>query len=251
MTVKLSDELHTRYVINALFVRLQNKLNEFDGTDTIVDLSGCRFGPRCVEELNKHYGKITFINSTEPELDALLKSNTETITAVHEDWPELDIATLATDDFIDNIKNIKAGQYKPKFSTSDSVALNIVRLILLSRPDVDLDLSECMGSVTSLIVQLVAQSEFNNYDKMIEIKVPNARVVNTDAGHSKDCIYLPYSVGTEKVIDLDKMEFKSQYEDVFNNIMDYIFNGLHPATTVENVNNIFDFLVTRDMYNAN
>lgn len=199
--VLLSEAIGTKYIINKINKRLRLKLDSLIGQE--VDLAGCRFGPECASILEKYYDKIVFRNTEDSALDTMLQENRRLILNPEEEWPELDFgAVVKKETWFEDIPKIPQGKYLIKIDTNDIVQECLLILMIMARPDIEYDLSNCMADIMEIVARRVNIEDFDE-DKVYVTKTPYVVLVNKDDVDRYAINPVPACFGRDKMIGLD------------------------------------------------
>lgn len=247
MTKLLREEVGTRYLINSLRYLLIDKLQEYikSGEDITVDLAGVKFGPDSARELVMYYDKLEFINSEEPELDALLKKNRYITLNPEEEWPELDMSMFTKENWQELIHDVPAGKYKVKLDASDVARRCILIFLIMARPDIDFDLTDCLMDIARIITTHVFVSSFNDEEAYLVEPPYVSRVKISDLSYN-DNMVIPVSFGRDRIVSFrDPIKRVPGYENLIDYVSEWI-DKLFYTEEVEETVDITEFLQMRD-----
>lgn len=243
--VLLSEAIGTKYIINKIDKRLRVTLESLIGQE--VDLSGCRFGPECADILKTFYGKITFRNTEDKDLDELLQYNRNLILNPEEEWEILDFGKVVSKDtWFEDIPKIPTGKYLIKIDRSDIIQECLLILMIMARPDIEYDLSECMADITSIISKNVDINEFKE-DKVYITKAPYIELIDKSEIDRYSVGVIPACFGRDKMIAFDgsKPKLPAGFEPLLEWI-DIIMTRSSNVTEKEEKVDITEFLQMRD-----
>lgn len=199
--VLLREVIGTRYIINKINKRLRLTLDTL--VEQEVDLNGCRFGPDCVSILEKYYDKIIFRNTEDPALDKLLQDNRHHILNPDEEWPTLDFAQVVKKEtWYEDIPKVPKGKYLIKIDTGDVVQECLLILMIMARPDIEYDLSNCMADIMGMVSKRVNIDDFDE-DKVYITKSPYVILVDKSEVDRNSINPVPACFGRDKMIGLD------------------------------------------------
>jgi len=250
MSVLLKEAIGTAYIIDTISKLLRSTLDDLAKSTEEVDLSGTRFGPHCASILEEYYGKITFGNTEDPELNELLKYNNNVIKDPPEEWNPLYIENICTEDYLTKIKEIPAGKYKVELRREDRLHSVIVVLILLSRPDIDLDLTECSSLISELMNEHINIQDFDDEDQCYVFDPPNVTLVDKSKVKFDKKIKIPACVGSKKIVDLDTGKVDKRFRNLLIAISDRIDDVFYPKDRSEQEEkefiNIYDYIELKE-----
>lgn len=220
MTVSLSERMGTRYMINSLNMRFITTMNALVDEGVEVDLAGCRFGPECASLLRKYYGSIWMCNSEDKDLDILLKSNCEFARSSLEPYEVLDLTDVCDiNGYIRLVNELpKNSKYSVKLDLTSIVNRAVLVLLILTRPDIMFDLTECSDDVFDYVREIWVSSA-KHHEEYIECVAPYCvRRKQNEDGFYGDAIngyvreeyfvrhnkVLPVEFGNSQIVVLDK-----------------------------------------------
>lgn len=219
--VLLSDKMETKYIINALSGRFRRCLEEAENSSIEYDLAGCRFGPECSELLKDYYATVNFCNTEDAYLDELLKNNIAYKREKIEEYEVLTIrGTSSLDDYFDMAQNLPTGaRFKVDCSLTSIMDRSTLVLLIMTRPDLDLDIRQCSHDVFSYVRDSWL-SVWEHHDKYYELMPPNVVITEKQPnseyygrpsyGYQKEETFvrnrlvLPYEFGNSQIIKLDQ-----------------------------------------------
>lgn len=199
--VLLSEAIGTKYIINKINKRLKNTLNTLIGEE--VDLAGCRFGPECADIIRDYYDKIAFRNTESKELDEALIYNRNLILNPEEEWETLDFdKAVSKDNWDKDILAIPTGKYLIKVDRTDIIQECLLILMIMARPDISYDLSDCMADIMQIVSSRVNINDFEEDDIYI-VKTPYLYLAKkSDITRQTSCV-IPACFGRDQLIGLD------------------------------------------------
>ena len=250
MSVLLKNVIGTSYMIDAISLLFKNTLDSLVNSTEAVDLSGTRFGPRCAAILCDYYDKIKFINTEDPALNELLEHNNKVAENPPEEWEDLNIEDICDVDYLERIKNIPTGKYNIKLDKTHRIHSVLVVLILLSRPDLSLDLSECSALVSDLINNNINIQDFEDEDKCYIVEPPNIMLVDKASVRYDKVIRLPECIGKERIINLDTNKVDARFKNLIFTLSDRLDDYFYPKDMSEldekSFVNIYDFIELKE-----
>lgn len=227
--VKLCDLMHTKYIINSLSLEFKEVMNKCQqGTDTI-DLAGCKFGPTCSVMMNDYYKTVDFINSEKPSWNNILQNNIKAARAEYESYEKLPIpASKPVKELLQWIKDVPTGSYEPVMGYSNVAQRALLVLLILARPDIELDIAKYATDVFEFVRDAWATSA-KKHDKYWVLYSPDivsmdlsSENIHDDSGaiistsnFLKSHVVLPYEFGTERIVT-----FASQPDDEWKGVID-------------------------------
>ena len=228
-TIKLYEAMGTKYIINVLDGRLEGVLNKCVAEGKVLDLADCKFGPRSVGVLNRYYGKIHMVNSTDKKLDELLSYNYQTVTEELEEYEILDITnTKDPSVFIELTKTLPTGKYKPVLNHSNLRDRATMVLLILARPDCEFDIREYASDIFDF-VRDVWVTNAGHHEKYYELHAPDVAVVTVDDNnyyadefytpHKEESYInnkqvLPFEFGNSQIVKLDGSGVPDEWKPV-------------------------------------
>lgn len=168
--------LGTKYIIESMEAKFRNILASAAKNGDIVDLSQAKLSPTNASHLREYYSKVDFINSTDSELNELLKNNMANARAEVIKYPRLQLPPKPTfPDFTKYVKTLKAGdKYALVPSFTNERQLAFATMLILKRSDVDWDVSESIKYIYDFVYN-EWYMRHEQHDEYIEI-VGNAIV---------------------------------------------------------------------------
>lgn len=204
--VLLSEVIGTKYIINKINKRLRLTLDSLVDKDDDVDLAGCKFGPECAVILSKYYDRINFRNTEDKELDDMLQYNRNLILHPEEEWQELDFdKVVRKETWFEDIPKIPTGKYLIKINTADIVQECLLILMIMARPDIEYDLSNCMADIMGFVSKRIDLDDFKD-DKFYITKSPYVILVDRDSIDRNSISPVPECFGRDKMISFDGTE---------------------------------------------
>lgn len=241
MVIKLRESLGTNYIINSLAGGFRGIVLRAKEDSTVIDLAGCRFGPDCANIIKEHEKNVVFINTEEPELNALLESNRTILNTELPEYPLFELPELNGNfNIIEYMNNIPAGQYTVDvWSKVNNYNANVALtcLVLLCRPDVELDLIKCTTDIFDRLCKNLNIESFveNGYTEFLKAYSPIICTIHVNDKEfvSTDRI-IPAEIGTVRVFDISTSSVLSE------NYMELISSLLQELTVyVNKANNEF------------
>lgn len=197
----LHEIIGTKYIIDKLNRRFRNALDSLIGKE--VDLAYCRFGPESADILNEYYDKIIFRNTEDKQLDKLLIFNRNLILNPEEPWPTLDFGSVVhKDTWFEDIPKIPSGKYLIDIDRDDIVQECLLILTIMIRPDIDMDLSNCMADIMGIVSRKIDITDFDD-DSVYVVKTPYIYEAKRSDITRLNGIVIPISFGRDKMIALD------------------------------------------------
>lgn len=258
-TIKLYEAMGTRYMIDSLNGRLEAVLNKCVEDGVILDFSECKFGPRCAGLLNRYYGKITMINSSDKKLDELLKYNYQAVTEELEDYEPLNIVnTTDTSIFINLVKTLPEGRYKPILNPTNLRDRATLILLILARPDCEFDIRNYASDVFDF-VRDVWVTNAEHHKTYYELHAPNVAVVTGDSNNfyadefynpQKEYSYirnktvLPFEFGNSQIVKLDGSGVANEWKSVVEKCLKVFETPVKPKRKKGKV--IKNYLILRE-----
>lgn len=218
-TVLLHDLMETRYIIDALAMRFRRSLDTALSEGSDVDLAECRFGPLCSSILNEYYGKLRFINSEDSYLNDLLANNVAYKTEPIEEYETLTLRGITEiDTYMQLVKDLPQGaRYKVDCSLSSLADKATLVLLLMTRPDLELDIRQCASDIYDFVRDTwIAVAE--HHSKYYELIAPDTVIVEEQEngyfgspayGYQKEQTFiknrkvLPFEFGNTQIVTLD------------------------------------------------
>lgn len=200
--VKLSDLMNTRYIIDDFKMKLIKALNKQrdsnPGTDTIIDLAGCKFGPLSASVIDDRAGEFVFINSADDKLDTLCKTNHEIALSKIEEYPILSVPEeFYGNELKDWITQTPTGKYKLKLSLTNYPQELAAVLFIMARPDCELDLTDYLYDLFTIIKNHV---DFDGVEDVLLLEAPYCRRCKYSEVANTTATYIPYDIGTKKLL---------------------------------------------------
>lgn len=220
-TVLLHEMMGTRFIINALSMRFRRCLEDSVAAGNELDLSGCKFGPECADLLKDYYDKLDFKNSEDEYLDSILKNNMEYKRNAPEEWEVLTIRNMKSlEEYMDLVKNLPQGaQFKVDCSLTSIADRSILTLLIMTRPDLELDIRQCSHDVFSF-VRDTWLSVAEHHERYYELIPPDVTIVEKQPDSDyygklsygfqreqtfiRNRLVLPYEFGNSQIIVLDQ-----------------------------------------------
>ena len=194
--VFLTELMNTRYICNALSLRLRETLEKLPEGET-VNVNRVKFGPGAYVTLVGFMGKLNFVNSGDEKLNKILQDKQAEVRNYRK--PNMPIPVIKSFEdilsFVNSVPN-NLPYLKWEFDTSRDVSVAIIALIL-ARPDLTIDISNRYVEIFEMLRSLgcpkpkhpIYVSIINrNY---IQPKVPNGNYT-----------YAPVEFGMGPAIDL-------------------------------------------------
>lgn len=224
MAVKLYDEMGTRYIINCLAGRFTSIMERYE-PGTVFDLAECRFGPMCSNKLRSYYAKHKFINTEDDRLNRMLENNNEAAQQVIEPYEPLPIRKCDTiDQYLDLVETLpQGGKYEIQIDFGNIGNTATAVLLIMTRPDLDLDVRGCAGSLFDFVRDMWVSSA-EHHEEYYELRLPDVITTKSVDGkygseftgfldeytyiHNKPV--LPKEFGNSQIIVLDKSISVSQ-----------------------------------------
>lgn len=197
----LHEIISTKYIIDKLNRRFRNTLDTLIGKE--VDLAYCRFGPESAEILTEYYDKIIFRNSENKELDELLQFNRNLVLNPEIDWPVLDFDNVVhKETWFEDIPKIPSGKYLIKINKDDIVQECLLILTIMIRPDIHMDLSNCMADIMGIVSRKIDIADFDE-DEVYIVKTPYLYLAKKSDVTRLNGTVVPASFGRDKMLALD------------------------------------------------
>lgn len=216
---KVYNLMQTRYIINAKLPQFRAILEEAYKNGDELDFDDCRLGPYCASALKSYYGKVAMCNTEDPALDALLKRNAQTSTLQEEVYPTLQIPASPT---IEDVRSMiatlpKGDRYMLNPVLGNNKQIAFCTLLIMSRPDIDWDISKCSVFIYEFVVDEWRKREepHNLYIEFINSTVitlqkdGKGRIGSVSSGYLPVETYgvehyiLPADFGTEMLVNID------------------------------------------------
>ncbi|MBQ2885909.1 MAG: hypothetical protein IJE43_19460 [Alphaproteobacteria bacterium] len=208
---KLKELLGTKYVYNDYVLDLTRILDNVKE----IDLADCKFGPNAVEVLRKYYGRVLFVNSTDPNLNQILLHNNGIKVADTRELESLSLDFNSVDELLALLKSLDSkGAYQIKQSSiSQPKRIATITLMTLLMPSITLDIGLDVKDVFSF-----ARTEWLKTNKhhdeywlvsgtsLLKVKVENNTVRLLDGSLMKESNFvknhmaMPVEFGTEVLI---------------------------------------------------
>lgn len=220
-TMLLCEKMGTKFIINALSMRFRRCLDEAATSGVEYDLAGCRFGPECADLLKDYYDRVNFCNTEDSYLDGLLKNNMDYKRNPPEEYELLTIRNMRSlDDYFDLAENLpQGGQFKVDCSLTSIADRSILVLLIMTRPDLELDIRQCSHDVFTYVRDSWL-SVAEHHDKYYELIPPDVLVVEKqpdsdyygrpsyglqrEQAFIRNRLVLPYEFGNSQIITLDQ-----------------------------------------------
>ena len=245
MVIKVRDIIGTRYIINSLSGAFRNAVVDALEQGITLDLAGCRLGPTNNIILEKYIGQVKFINSEEPELNEILENNYKIRNTVYEEYPELVFPKIDGEfDFLNYFANLPTGKYSVELFTATTnnytITLSMICLVLLCRPDIELDLSKCSYSVIDRLRKDLNIESFIDagYTDFLKCYTPVICMTHsTDKDFSYTDEVIPAEIGSKVIFDIANSKIVS---GLYEQLVKSLLNDL-----IANINNIGDDVYIR------
>ena len=251
MQVKLHEVIGTRYIISTIKDRLRTVLNEQLDKGNDVDLAGCKFGPDSVRVMQEFYGKIKFLNTEDAELQVLLDNNWDVVANPDEEYEVLDISEFNKDNWTDKIENLPTGSYKIKISLVDHTQAVIALLLIMARPDVEFDISDCSTKIVSLITNHVDYDSFKDDEYVLICNPPYIHKERMEDIRRGRDIVIPCDIGSERLVSFkETIKMNTRYKELIHYLSDVVNKAFY-TTNEDNVKkeeevDVFDYLKLRE-----
>lgn len=197
----LHEIIGTKYIIDKLNRRFRNTLDSLIGKE--VDLAYCRFGPESADILNEYYDKIIFRNTEDDKLDKLLIFNRSLVLNPEDVWPTLNFGDVVhKETWFEDIPKIPSGKYLIEINRNDIVQECLLILTIMIRPDIDMDLSNCMADIMGIVSRKIDITDFEDEDVYI-VKTPYIYMAKRSDVTKLNGTVIPISFGRDKMIALD------------------------------------------------
>lgn len=229
--------MDTRYIIDKMSAIFENVCCKAVEEGYGIDLAECKLGPAAVDVIKRYETKVKFINSADPYLNKILEDNRNAVTAVLVDYPALSIPQITTEFNIrDYILGIPSGQYKAVLNKVNTIPINavLVCLILLCRPDIELDLEDCTAYVFDRFREKLNIEDFldKGYTEFLKAEGPIVYTIKCDdAEFHVNNELIPAEIGSTTIYNIGVNKFSSElYKalivDLLTELRTYI-NGKH------------------------
>lgn len=228
-TVQVVYELGTRYIIESLENKFRRILADAAANHDIVDLGKARLSPTNAAHLRSYYDKIDFINSEDENLDKLLKDNIRNARSEWVEYNKYDIPQSPTfSDYLSAVKSIeKNSKMMIEVRPDSERQLAFVTMLILKRPDLDIDLSKCASKIYDFVYMewLTKRKEHNSYLEFVNNSITERKVVNgkvdVAGGKSIDVRQyilshkvLPSDFGTKDLVVIENGKAKGEWGGV-------------------------------------
>ena len=235
-TIKLCEQMGTKYMINALSGAIRNVLDTCVGTDTVVDLADCKMGPEAANILMEYYSVIDFCNTSDDYLDYVVKNNCDRSRMVVGEYEPLDLRNIRSiDTYMDLVKTIPEGaKVCPIVSLSKLLDKVTLVMLIMSRPDVDFDIRSCASDIYDFVRDAWV-SNAEHHDKYYELIPPDTvlRLPDKDGffgskgyGFQRESSFvrnrqvLPWEFGNTKIIELGGSGVTDEWRPVVEKCLD-------------------------------
>lgn len=244
--LKLTELMGTRYIIDdfarKLTLALQRQMES--GEDVVIDLSRCKFGPKSAEVINNNMGNITFINSTDPVLDALCRENHQIATSTMESYPPLEVPKeFYHDELKEWITGTPTGKYTIKLDLSNYSQELATVLFIMARPDCELDITSCIYDIFSIIKDHV---DFDGVEEVMLLEAPYCRRCKYSEVSMLSSVYIPYDIGTKRLLSFtDNISVPKRYMGVIRYCAENLCKKFKQEDEEQYYVNILDLLKFR------
>lgn len=245
--INLVSECGTKYMIPAISNRIINVMQTAYDTNAIIDLAGAKFNPAVIDSIESNwlFSKLTFINSTDPEADAILKNNLEVRTRVYDEYPELQLSSFesidSVIDFIQEHRQTTGEQYKLTAQQFCNYEYAVASLLIMALPNIEFDIRKCVMQIFDFVREQWCISG-KHHESYLEVIQPNIRTVNQENGLydglSEDWfinrrIVLPRDFGTKELISFTG---NVGVDEEWSSVAEKIYNTFDDATKTEEDN---------------
>ena len=210
--------MNTKYLINALVGSFRELLAKAKAEGLVIDMAGCKVGPEVAREMRFSYKDVDYINSENSELNDLLKHNCEVSRIVYEEYEEVDV------DNIDTIEDLMVflsrtdlpSKVKFKTKSNSNKPMGAIALLIMSRPDLDVDTFGIAVSLFDLVRKYWIPNA-KDHDKYY--KIDSGNIIVCDKVEASD-IYLPYEFGNTKLFSLDgSIAIDNEWQEVVEGLI--------------------------------
>lgn len=159
-TINLVNKVGSRYLANFLSYQIGQILEEIPD-NTIVDLAGAKFGPEAFMMVSRYMRRLTFIDSENEELNAILKGLQSDVKGIYE--PNMEVPVISTwDDIREYVKNFPHGKkyYKWPITTNRNAKYAMIAA-MLSYPQYMFDISNMYVDIFQILMNLGAPTKPN------------------------------------------------------------------------------------------
>ena len=213
--VSLVEIMNTKYVCNALAVRLEEALRELPDNET-VDVGRVKFGPGAYLVITANMSRLNFVNSGDKKLNDILLKTQQDVRGIKE--PNLELPVVSSfEDIVDYVKNLPEGlpYYKWGFDSSRDVANTIVACVI-ARPDLMFDISNYYIEVFR-VLQILGCPKSKN---LIYVETLDRTHVHPKPP-SGNYVSAPIQFGMSSPIDLENPDPSHMFYNVVCNLREY------------------------------
>ena len=235
-TIKLMDELGTRYIINSLSGALSTVLQSASVNGDTVDLYGCRLGPDAALTIKGYYKTVDFVNTEDPYLDGVLKNNCVRSREEPEEYEVLDLQNVRSIEVYLNLaKELPTGaRLKPVVSLSKLIDKVTLILLIMTRPDIEFDIRSCASDIYDYVRDAWLSSA-SHHDKYYELIPPDTVLRLPDENGYFGCIgygfqretsfirnrqVLPWEFGNTPIIEIGRGSVSEEWRPVVEKCLD-------------------------------
>lgn len=229
------DILGTRYLIDSINRTIDTLFQAALTASKPVDLRDCRCGPKAALLIKDYEDKgVMFVNSTEFELNEMLKNNRTAIKFQYPELLELDVPDITSpDEVFDVIRKLPSGSFKLNSAFMQKpYSTTLVCLILMARPDIDLDIRGYASFIFDCMKMYNWQEYYNlGITKFYALQSNEVIVIDIDESPEfKGRELLPAEIGSTVILDLSSDEIKISrtiYQNLILNIVTKLENILY------------------------
>lgn len=244
--IKLAEVMGTRYIIDdfARKVTLEIEKQITNDSNVVIDLARCKFGPKSAEVINNSFGKVKFINSTDAELNKLCEENHRIASVGFEEYPILEVPKeFYHDELKEWIVGTPTGKYTIKLDLSNYSQELATVLFIMTRPDCELDITNCIYDIFNIIKTHV---DFDGVEDVLLLEAPYCRKCKLSEVAMSSNIYIPYDIGTKRLLSFtDNVSVPKRYMDVIRYCAENLYEKFKKEEEEQYYVNILDLLKFR------
>lgn len=213
--ISLVELMNTKYVCNALAVRLDEALHTVPDGST-VDVGRVKFGPGAYVVITNHMKRLNFVNTGDKTLNNILQEQHKDLNGVQE--PTLELPEISSfEDIVSYVKSLPSGlpYYKWELSLNRDV-LNTIVACIIARPDLVFDISNMYVEVFKTLQVLGCPKSKN----LVYVSVLNRNYVQPTQPEGT-YISAPIQFGMSSPIDLENPDESHMFYRVVCGLRDY------------------------------